>query len=451
MSLPSVLRRRRGAVLSVVAGAALSGGVFVAAERLTPQEPSSPLAIGGVHGADGHLPAPVGRTSSDRPADERGRAHRSKLRLRVRHDSKAVFVRVPALTAESAPAPSPQGSTPVAAPAAHATPQLPGAAIASDAVGAPATVAGREAGVASVASVASVADEGPSPAQPEAQAAATQPKMRLQVRSIEQSQTPGGDPQLAVGLDLARNADEAPEHVTLRLRPTVPDSGTADPRARALRANVDVVDAAPTDAAAPEQQPLAMRVRMAVVDSDATATTVSDRGEGEGHSNVVELTAPLTTFTDGADTAPSPAPGSDDAPPASSVGPAPASGSDPATSSPSPAEPAPDVPAAVEPAAQPPAAIAADAEVLLPLGGSESMPATETAALPVPGTPHTPEEAVIVGVSLVAPLPAPVAADPPPAGDSETPVPSDLTLPVDPAPAPVGDAPAATAEPVVTP
>ncbi|MEA2287116.1 MAG: hypothetical protein QOJ21_3159 [Solirubrobacteraceae bacterium] len=295
--------------------------------------------------------------------------------------------------------------------------------------------------------------------------------LRLRVASVTVVRT--ADPQQpALRVDMAITGATAgsgvPDQVALQLLPELPSSSSASTASTAstasapsaasaplaLHANVDVVASAKASAsaAADDAPPLDMRVRMAVAATDPAAPTVSDGGDGDGKSNVIHLTVPLSAFTTAAaapdspdaapgtpkpDPAPADDPDDDTAAPAPGTDtPTPAPGADtPATPTPAPGAdpPATPTPAAPETPATPPADAPAPKpiEVRLALTApaqADATPPTETTQIPVPPAVENPDV-------IVDPLPVTVTVDSAAAPSTPSDVITDLPVVTAPAPA----------------
>jgi hypothetical protein len=261
--------------------------------------------------------------------------------------------------------------------------------------------------------------------------------LRLSVASVAVQNDDNGQPELRLSLavDGAVSGATAPDNLTVRLRPQLPNDKNTAVGPLALRAHVDVVDA-PADGGSGSSNPtgsdsgavqvpsLQVRVRMALEPAatadPASAPTVADAGDGDGQSNVIALSVPLAAF----------------------------SGDD---------QPQPDDPAPADPST--PAAPAQPTEIRLDLtpktGSDDPRPEAETANVPAPEAPAgEPNDAADVPVTVVVDptppgpaAPAPAPADPAPADPAPAaPAPAERA-PADP---PKPDYPAADAAPAVT-
>jgi hypothetical protein len=372
-----------------------------------------------------HLLLPDEKRASKRVKHERPKhAGRREDRL---HPVVSRMVRQPTLVipdqaVKPAPSAKPAPSlTPAPAPATSVTPVVPTGPAAP---AAPSVTASSDKGLPGAVSTVPVAPGGSD------QSARF---LRLRVREVGVAPSAVGDPELLVKLaiDGATPADGVPEKVTLHLRPQVPaappqdTAPPADDAAMALRAQVDVVEAEPS---AQNAGTMRMRVRMAIAPADPAenrAPMVQDGGQGDGKSNVLAVTVPMTSFAaasePGADP-PADDPPADPAPPEQRVpgdpGPSdPGPPQEPAPGDPAPGEPAPSDPAPGEPTP----GESAPGEPTPPQAPAPSGPAPPQEPAPgdpVPGDPAPPQ--------------APAPGDPAP---PQAPAPGDPTPPQQPAPA----------------
>jgi hypothetical protein len=229
--------------------------------------------------------------------------------------------------------------------------------------------------------------------------------LRLSVRSVGLEPDAYGDPELLVKLAIggAKPSDGLPDKVTLHLKPKVPGSGPDPDPTLALRAQVDTVAIEPsqrTDAT------MRLRVRMTIAPAEAAEAkdpVVQDAGPGDGTSNVLAVTVPMSSFTPGDET-----PGEEPSEPGPGAPTAPGGPSEPHTpEQPVPSEPVPaptPTPAPSEPAPAPGPDMPAPSEPA-PAPNPEPQPEPQPGPAPTPAPSPAPEP-------TPAPPPAPGPAEP---------------------------------------
>ena len=229
--------------------------------------------------------------------------------------------------------------------------------------------------------------------------------LRLSVRSVGVQPDTYGDPELLVKLAIggAKPSDGLPDKVTLHLKPSVPESGPDPDPTLALKAQVDTVAIEPaqrTDAT------MRLRVRMTIAPAETAEEdkpVVQDAGPGDGTSNVLAVTVPMSSFKPAegnpGEEPTDPTPGQPTSPDQPS-GPGRPSGPDtPSPQEPVPSEPAPaPAPAPSEPAPAPVPDVPAPSE---PAPAPDPEPQPEPQPAPTPAPEPTP-----------APAPAPSPAEP---------------------------------------
>jgi hypothetical protein len=230
--------------------------------------------------------------------------------------------------------------------------------------------------------------------------------LRLSVRSAGIAPDSYGHPELLVKLAIggANPADGLPDKVTLHLKPRVPESGPSPDPTLALKTQVDTVAIEPSQRTTDATMRLRVRMTIAPADTaEATAPVVQDAGPGDGTSNVLAVTVPMSSFKP-ADEAPGeeptePTPGEPTSPDQPS-GPGGPSGPDMPTTpeQPVPSEPVPaPAPAPSEPA---------------PAPGPDVPGPSEPAPAPAPEPQPEPQPTPAPGPTTPAPAPAPAPAEP---------------------------------------
>lgn len=266
--------------------------------------------------------------------------------------------------------------------------------------------------------------------------------VRLSVRSAGVADNANGDPELQVKLGIAggQPSDALPDSVTLHLRPSVPAALPKDDPTLALKATVDMVEAA---RATPTDPALRLRVRMNIAQAPTDTPMIQEPSTaGDGKSNVIALTVGLTEFrTDdgqGHGTPGEPDPGqpsqpSDPGSGAPSGGPTTPGDSGPGGGSPAPSDPAPTEPAYPTPAPAPsepaptptdPAPTPAPSDPTPAPAPSDPTPApTDPAPTPAPSDPAlVPPTEILIPVGPVRPIGGTTSIPvPPAAGDSPVP------------------------------